>query len=79
MATSELNKQINSLLEEDRGGVMFADTPGFCKSATLEEVKGQDYKLTPGIYVGTEAEEDDWKPFEEKMEKLIKNLSGQFK
>jgi type I restriction enzyme M protein len=61
---------------EGRG--VYEDTPGFCKSTTLEEVKAQDYKLTPGIYVGTEDEEDDGIPFEEKMEKLKSKLQGQF-
>ena len=56
----------------------YQDTPGFCKSATLEGVKAQDYKLTPGIYVGTEDEVDDGIPFEEKMEKLKRNLMDQF-
>ncbi len=68
----------NSLLEEGKGGVTYQDTPGFCKSTTLEEVKAQDYKLTPGIYVGTEAEKDDGVPFEEKMEKLKNKLKEQF-
>ncbi|MEO9805010.1 MAG: hypothetical protein ABJF04_17260 [Reichenbachiella sp.] len=38
----------------------------------------QDYKLTPGIYVGTEAEVDDGVPFEEKMEGLKVKLNEQF-
>ena len=42
------------------------------------EVQKQDYKLTPGIYVGTEAEEDDGIPFEEKMEGLKAQLLMQF-
>jgi type I restriction enzyme M protein len=50
------------------------DEPGFCKIATLEEVRAHDYKLTPGIYVGTEAEEADGEPFEEKMPRLIEEL-----
>ena len=45
----------------------YEDVAGFSKSATLEEVQKQDYKLTPGIYVGVEAEADDGIPFEEKM------------
>jgi len=51
---------------------------GFCHSATLAEVKKQDYKLTPGIYVGTEAEEDDGIPFETKMTDLNATLMEQF-
>lgn len=78
---AEVDEKSNSLLEEGArraGGVTYQDTPGFCKSTTLEEVKAQDYKLTPGIYVGTEEEEDDGIPFEEKMEKLKRKLNEQF-
>jgi len=56
----------------------YEDVAGFCKVAALEEVKAQDYKLTPGIYVGTEEEENDGVPFEEKMERLKTKLSQQF-
>ena len=56
----------------------YEDIPGFCKSATLNDVKVQDYKLTPGIYVGSEAVEDDGIPFEEKMLALKEQLFQQF-
>lgn len=56
----------------------YEDEAGFCYSATLEEIVKQDYKLTPGIYVGTEAVEDDGIPFEEKMATLKKQLAEQF-
>ena len=56
----------------------YADVEGFCKAAKIEEVVKQDYKLTPGIYVGTEAEEDDGIPFEEKMKNLKAQLLEQF-
>ena len=56
----------------------YLDIEGFCKAATIAEVQKQDYKLTPGIYVGTEAEEDDGIPFEEKMEGLKAQLLEQF-
>jgi type I restriction enzyme M protein len=54
------------------------DIEGFCKSATLEEVAAQKYILTAGRYVGSEAEEDDGIPFEEKMEHLSTKLKEQF-
>ena len=56
----------------------FEEQLGFAYSATLEEVQKQDYKLTPGIYVGTEAELDDGIPFEEKMQILKAELKEQF-
>jgi type I restriction enzyme M protein len=59
------------------GGV-YTDKEGFCKSATLDEVKVNNYILSPGRYVGTEAEEDDGIPFEEKMKQLTAELAEQF-
>lgn len=56
----------------------YENIDGFCYSATLEEVAKQDYKLTPGIYVGTEEVEDDGIPFEDKMETLKAQLQEQF-
>jgi type I restriction-modification system DNA methylase subunit len=56
----------------------YEDEAGYAKSATLEEIAKQDYKLTPGIYVGTEAEEDDGIPFEVKMTGLKTKLAEQF-
>ena len=54
--------------EEDAGE--YADTPGFCKSATLEEVRKHGNVLTPGRYVGAEPQADDGEPFAEKMARL---------
>ena len=59
-------------------GETYEDIAGFCKAASLEDVQKQDYKLTPGIYVGTEAEEDDGIPFETKMTDLKAQLVSQF-
>ena len=55
----------------------YADVPGFCKSASLDEVRAHGHVLTPGRYVGAEAEEDDGEPFEEKMKRLTSKLRGQ--
>ena len=54
--------------EEDSGE--YSDVPGFCKSASLEEVRKHGHVLTPGRYVGVEPEPDDGIPFEVKMAKL---------
>ena len=48
----------------------YADVPGFCRSAPLDEVRKHGHVLTPGRYVGAEPEEDDGEPFEEKMKRL---------
>lgn len=55
----------------------YQDIPGFCKSATIEEVRHQGHVLTPGRYVGAEIKEDDDEPFEEKMQRLVAQLKEQ--
>ena len=59
------------------GADAYADIPGFCKSASLAEVRKHDYVLTPGRYVGAEAQEDDGEPFEDKMQRLVAELRKQ--
>ncbi|SMO48375.1 type I restriction-modification system subunit M [Gracilimonas mengyeensis] len=56
----------------------YEDIPGYCKSATLEEIQKNDYVLTPGRYVGAPETEDDGIPFPEKMKKLTTKLKSQF-
>ncbi|EHU5130494.1 type I restriction-modification system subunit M [Vibrio parahaemolyticus] len=63
---------------EEVNGVAYEDQAGFCKSATLEEIKKHDFVLTPGRYVGATEEEDDGVPFGEKMATLTAKLSEQF-
>ena len=55
----------------------YADVPGFCKSAALDEVRKHGHVLTPGRYVGVEPQEDDGEPFEEKMKRLVAELREQ--
>jgi type I restriction enzyme M protein len=61
----------------ERGGPRYCDVPGFCKSATLAEIRKHSHVLTPGRYVGTEAQEDDGEPFAEKMQRLTAILRQQ--
>lgn len=56
----------------------YKDTPGFCKSATLEEIRQHNHVLTPGRYVGAASEEDDGEPFEKKMKRLRAELEQEF-
>jgi type I restriction enzyme M protein len=55
----------------------YADVPGFCKSATLDEVRGHGQVLTPGRYVGAAKVEDDDESFHEKMQQLTATLREQ--
>jgi len=78
LTNEEINK-IASTYHAYRGEVgEYKDIPGFCKEATLGDIKGNDYILTPGRYVGFEEIEEDFEVFEEKMKKLTKELSGSF-
>ena len=61
----------------DKDAGEYADVAGFCKSATLEEIRKHGHVLTPGRYVGAEADEDDGEPFDEKMERLTAMLREQ--
>jgi type I restriction enzyme M protein len=54
----------------EKGAGNYADVAGFCKSATLEEIRKHDHVLTPGRYVGAAEVEDDGEAFEEKMARL---------
>lgn len=61
----------------DKGSGSYEDFAGFCKSAGLEEIRKHGYVLTPGRYVGAEAQEDDGEPFDEKMKRLTAQLMEQ--
>lgn len=63
---------------EESGAEEYKDVSGFCKSATLGEIKKNGYVLTPGRYVGLADAEDDGIPFEEKMQKFSDELRGAF-
>jgi type I restriction enzyme M protein len=61
----------------DKGAGGYRDVPGFCKSATLDEIRKQGHVLTPGRYVGAEEQEDEGEPFDEKMKRLVAQLREQ--
>lgn len=63
--------------EKDAG--TYEDRPGFCKSATLAEIRALEYVLTPGRYVGALTQEVDEEPFDEKMRKLVTQLKEQMR
>ena len=61
----------------DKDAGEYANVPGFCKAAKLEEIRKHGHVLTPGRYVGAEMAEDDGEPFEEKMKRLTATLREQ--
>lgn len=56
----------------------YENIKGFCYSATTEEIKTNDYVLTPGRYVGVEDSKEETMSFEEKMKSITSELSKQF-
>ncbi len=61
-----------------QGSSEYKDVPGFCKSATLDEVREMDYVLNPGRYVGIPEVEDDF-DFSERFPQLKQEFEAQIK
>ena len=60
-----------------RASSNYEDTPGFCKSVAIEELRKHGHILTPGRYVGAEPQPEDTEPFEDKMQRLVVQLREQ--
>lgn len=71
-------KQIYDTYHNWRDGKGYENVQGFCKSANIEEIRGHEYILTPGRYVGIEEVVDDGEPFDEKMTRLTGDLAEMF-
>ena len=61
-------------LTEKFGEGEYADIPGLCKVATLEEIEAKGYSLTPGAYVGVAPTEDDGVDFHQRMTEIYQEL-----
>ncbi|WP_293535389.1 class I SAM-dependent DNA methyltransferase [Phenylobacterium sp.] len=53
----------------------YADEPGFCRAATLDEVRGHGHVLTPGRYVGAADVAGNGVSFEERIVELRAELN----
>jgi type I restriction enzyme M protein len=78
LSDDEINRIAETYHRYRKPGDPIPAIAGFCRVATLEEVRGHEYKLTPGIYVGTATDEDEDEPFAEKMPRLVEELRGLF-
>jgi type I restriction enzyme M protein len=61
----------------DKGAAKYADVPGFCSAAKLDDIRKHGHVLTPGRYVGAEAVDEDDEPFDAKMKRLRATLREQ--
>ena len=72
----DINK-IANIYHNYQNNINYEDVSGFCKKTAIEDIKLNNYVLTPGRYVGTEEIQDDVIDFEEKMKLLTQELSEQ--
>ncbi len=59
-----------------RKQLTYEDLAGFCKSVTADEIKGADYTLTPGRFVGATQGVADSEPLDEKISRLTGELAA---
>jgi type I restriction enzyme M protein len=52
----------------------YADVPGLCKAAKIEEIEAQGWRLNPGRYVGVKPGAEDHSNFAERLEELNEEL-----
>lgn len=62
----------------EAGAGKYQDLPGLCYSATIDELAGHRYVLTPGRYVGNEQPIEDGEPINEKLDRLRRELFEAF-
>jgi type I restriction enzyme M protein len=62
----------------EKGAGEYQDIPGFCKAATIEEIRVHNHVLTPGRYVGAAEADVDDVVFEEQFAVLKAKLEKQF-
>jgi type I restriction enzyme M protein len=58
-------------------GGTYEDSPGFCRAATLEEMRLHKYILTPGRFVGSTVQDDDLFDFQTKLQELRSEFDAQ--
>ena len=68
-----VNKK-NTWFNEQFANGKYADVEGLCKIVSLDEIKDNDYSLTPGRYVGVTFIEDDGVDYKERLAEMQTKL-----
>jgi len=76
--TGEDIKKVADTFHAWQLGEGYEDVAGFCYSASLDDIRKQEHVLTPGRYVGAQAQEADGEAFADKMARLTAQLAVQF-
>ena len=69
-------QRIKSTVSSWRKGEDYSDILGFCKSSSIEEIKENEYILSPGRYVGFQEENDDGIDNKEKFKTLFNEYNS---
>ncbi len=64
--------------EGKHGAWVYKDIPGFCKATQIDDIAKHGFVLTPGRYVGAEAQQEDDETFLEKYPRLLAELEACF-
>ena len=76
--TDENIKRIAKTFHDWQANKDYEDIKGYCKGASLDKVRKNDFILTPGRYVGIKEAEEDSEPYEDKMQRLTSELRKSF-
>jgi len=76
--SAEEVEQVASVYQRFRRERAPEPAAGFCRVATVAEVREHNYILTPGRYVGAEDTESDEEPFDERFPLLVRRLEDEF-
>lgn len=76
-AFDELYEKLEASKHETGADPEDKDIAGFCKSANIQDIRKNNYILTPGRYIDFKEVEDDGQAFDEKMQQLTATLSEQ--
>jgi type I restriction enzyme M protein len=75
LSENDINK-IKDTVNSWRKGEFYKDIEGFCKSSTIEEIKKNEFTLSPGKYVGLANENENLDQFNKDLSKLIDQLNS---